>query len=158
MSPRFLGMTELIQKIYDLVEPMLDGTDMFIVSIKVKPVNNIKVFIDADSGFSIERSVSIHRRLYHILEEGGMFPSGDFSLEVSSPGVDEPLTQLRQYNKNVGRKITITDREDKDTTGMLTEVSETEITLEVKKAKEKTVVPVVMPFENIKKAVVQIIF
>jgi ribosome maturation factor RimP len=151
-------MTELIQKIYDLVEPMLDGTDMFIVSIKVKPVNNIKVFIDADSGFSSERSVSIHRRLYHILEEGGMFPAGDFSLEVSSPGVDEPLTQLRQYNKNVGRKITITDREDKDTTGMLTEVSETEITLEVKKAKEKTVVPVVIPFENIKKAVVQIIF
>lgn len=158
MSPRFLGMTELIQKIYGLIEPMIDGTDMFIVDIKVKPVNNIKVFMDADSGFSIERSVSIHRRLYHILEEDGSFPNGDFSLEVSSPGIDEPLAQLRQYTKNIGRKITITDREDKDTTGMLTEVSETEVTLEVKKAKEKVATPVVIPFENIKKAVVQIIF
>ncbi len=151
-------MSELIEKIYALVEPMLDGTDMFITSIKVKPVNNIKVFIDADSGFAIERSVSIHRRLYHIMEESEMFPGGDFSLEVSSPGIDEPLVQFRQYSKNIGRKVTVTDHEDKDTTGMLTEVTENEITLEVKLPKARVATPVVIPFANIKKTVVQIIF
>lgn len=158
MSPRFLGMTELIQKVYSLIEPMIDGTDMFIVDIKVKPVNNIKVFIDADAGFSIERSVSIHRRLYHILEEGGMFPAGDFSLEVSSPGIDEPLLQLRQYNKNVGRKVAVTDQQDKETIGMLTAVTDAGLTLEVKKPKEKVATTVEIPFTDIKKTVVQIIF
>lgn len=158
MSPRFLGMSELIQKIYALTEPLLDGTDMFIVGIKIKPTNNIKLFIDADSGFSIEKSVFINRKLYHLIEEAGMFPEGDFSLEVSSPGVDEPLTQMRQYNKNVGRKVTVTSVEDKETTGMLTAVSDTEITLEVKKPKEKVATAVTIPFTDIKKTVVQIIF
>lgn len=151
-------MSELIQKIYTFIEPLLDGTDMFIVSIKVKPTNNIKVFIDADSGFSIEKSIFINRKLRHMIEEAGMFPEGDFSLEVSSPGVDEPLTQMRQYNKNVGRKVAVTGADDKETVGMLTAVTETEITLEVKKPKEKTPVQVVIPFTDIKKTIVQIIF
>lgn len=131
---------------------------MFIVGIKVKPTNNIKLFIDADSGFSIEKSIFINRKLRHIIEESGMFPEGDFSLEVSSPGVDEPLTQFRQYNKNVGRKVTVTGHDDKETTGMLTAVTETEVTLEVKKPKEKAPVQVVIPFTDIKKTIVQIIF
>ncbi len=151
-------MSEVIQKIYAFIEPLLDGTDMFVVNIKLKPTNNIKVFLDADSGFSIEKSIFINRRLYHMIEESGMFPEGDFSLEVSSPGVDEPLVQFRQYNKNVGRKVTVTGADDKETTGMLTAVTETELTLEVKKPKEKVPVQVVIPFSDIKKTVVQIIF
>lgn len=158
LSPRFLGMSEIIQKVYTMLEPLLDGTDMFIVGIKIKPTNNIKVFIDADSGFSINKSATINRKLYHMLEDSAMFPDGDFSLEVSSPGIDEPLTQIRQYNKNVGRKVTVTGQDDKETTGMLTSVTEAEITLEVKKAKEKVATPVTIPFSDIKKTVVQIIF
>ena len=151
-------MTETISKVYTLLEPLMDGTDMFIVSIKIKPVNNIKVFIDADSGFSIEKCVLVNRRLYALIEESQMFPDGDFSLEVSSPGIDEPLLQFRQYNKNIGRKLAVTHQDDKETIGMLTAVTENELTLEVKKVKEKVPVTVVVPFSDIKKAIVQIIF
>ncbi len=158
MSPRFLGMAEATEKIYALLEPLLDGTDMFVVSIKIKPTNNIKVFIDADSGFSIEKCVSVNRRLYAEIDQEGLYPDGDFSLEVSSPGVEEPLVQLRQYRKNVGRKLLVIDNEDKETTGMLKDVTETEITLEVKKPKEKEPTAVIMPFTTIKQAIVQIIF
>lgn len=158
MSPRFLGMSETIEKIYAMLEPMLDNTDMFVVNIKIKPTNNVKVFLDADSGFSVEKSISVNRKLYAELEASGMFPDGDFSLEVSSPGVDEPLVQMRQYKKNVGRKVTITDAEGKETTGMMTAVTDDMVTLEVKKPKAKEPVPVEVPFANIKKTVVQIIF
>ncbi len=42
------------------------------------------------------------------IEEMAMFPAGDFSLEVSSPGLDEPLKMLRQYRKNIGRQVELT--------------------------------------------------
>jgi len=159
LSPRFLSMAEIIEKIYSLLEPLLEGSDIFIVSIKVKPVNNLKVFLDADDGFSIDKCTSVNRRLYAQIEAVNLFPDGDFSLEVSSPGVDEPLMQLRQYHKNIGRKVTVTDDEGVDKTGILKEVTDEEITLEIKPAKQKeSLIITQIPFSKIKKTVVQIIF
>lgn len=152
-------MAETIEKVYSLLEPLLDGTDIFIVNIKVKPTNNLKVYLDADSGFSVSMSSSINRKLYAAIEAAGMFPDGDFSLEVSSPGVDESLNQVRQYKKNIGRKVTVTDKEDKEVTGILKEVAEDHVLLEVKGKKAKdAVVSTEIPFSNIKKTIVQIIF
>lgn len=158
MSPRFLSMSEIVEKINSLIEPMLEGTDMFVVNIKIKPTNNVKVFIDADSGFSIEKSISVNRKLRVALAESGMFPDDDFSLEVSSPGVDEPLTQLRQFKKNVGRKVTLTLAGDAEITGMMTDVTDTAVTLEYKKPKEKQAQSTEIPYSEIKKAVIQVIF
>lgn len=158
MSPHFLSMAEIIEKIHAFVEPLLEGTDVFIVDIKLKPTNNFKVFLDADGGFSIEKCIAVNRKLYHLIEESGMYPDGDFSLEVSSPGIDEPLMQLRQYKKNIGRKVAVTDTEGKETVGMLTAVTDEAITLEVKAGKTKEVVSVELPFSTIKTTIVQIIF
>jgi ribosome maturation factor RimP len=158
LSPRLLGMSDIIEKVYALLEPLLDGTDMFVVNIKVKPTNNIKVFIDADAGFSVEKSSFVNRKLYAAIEEAQLFVDGDYSLEVSSPGIDEPLAQRRQYHKNVGRKVTVTGTDDKEVTGMLLAVTEEALTLEVKGKKAKDVTTVEIPFANIKKTIVQIIF
>lgn len=152
-------MAEVTEKVYALLEPLLDGTDIFIVNIKVKPINNIKVYLDADSGFSIEKCTLVNRKLYASIEAEQMFPDGDFSLEVSSPGVDEPLTQVRQYKKNIGRKVTVTDNEGVERTGLMKEVTDDHITLEIKGSKQKDAKIITeIPFVNIKKTVVQIIF
>jgi len=159
LSPRLLNMAELIEQVYTLLEPLLEGTDIFVVNIKVKPINNIKVFLDADSGFSIEKCTAVNRKLYAAIEEKQLFPSGDFSLEVSSPGVDEPLLQMRQYKRNIGRKVTVTDNEGTEKTGILKEVTDDQITLEIKPVKQKEALIIIeIPFSNIKKTVVQIIF
>lgn len=131
---------------------------MFIVNLKIKPTNNIKVFLDADEGLSIAKSAGINRKLHHAIEESGMFPEGDYSLEVSSPGVDEPLTSIRQYRKNIGRKVLVTLTDDTEQTGMLTEVGEESLVIEVKVAKKKETTPVEIPLDSIKTIVVQIIF
>ena len=152
-------MPEITEKIYTLLEPLLDGTDIFIVNIKVKPVNNIKVYLDADSGFSIDKCTMVNRKLYALIEAEQMFPDGDFSLEVSSPGVDEPLVQARQYKKNIGRKVTVTDAEGVEKTGLMKDVTEDHILLEIKGAKQKDATIIAeIPFTNIKKTVVQVIF
>jgi len=159
LSPRLLSMAEVTEKIYALLEPLLDGTDIFIVNIKVKPVNNIKVYLDADTGFSIDKCTAVNRKLYAQIDVEQMFPDGDFSLEVSSPGVDEPLLQLRQYKKNIGRTVTVTDNDDTEKTGILKEVTDEHILLEIKGKKTKdTMILAEVPFSNIKKTVVQVIF
>ena len=158
MSPSFLLMDEITAKLYSFLEPLIDGTDIFIVGIKVKPTNNVKVFLDADSGFSIDKCTAINRKLYPLIENSEMFPAGDFSLEVSSPGVDEPLVQMRQYTKNIGRKVMVTTGEGLEITGMLKDNNEQFITLEVLEKKAKVSVLKEIPHTDIKKTVVQIIF
>lgn len=151
---------ELIQKIEEMLLPVLEGTDIFIVSIKVKPTNNIKVFLDADDGFDVSKSSKVNKRLRKAIDEEGLFPEGDYSLEVSSPGIDEPLRFRRQYLKNIGRNIEITPLEGAAVTGKLTEVSDEEVRVEVPAAKKKDAVATSLsiPFEQIKQAIIQISF
>lgn len=143
-----------------MVLPLLEGTDMFITGIKIKPVNNIKLFLDADSGLSIEKSANVNRKLYKLIEAAAIFPEGDFSLEVSSPGIDEPLVNVRQYHKNIGRTLLVAQTDGAEVLGVLGEVTEEGIVMEVaigKKVK-KEITQVTIPFSNISKAVVQVVF
>lgn len=159
MSPPLLSaMSDIIEKVYSLLEPIIDGTDIFVVNIRIKPTNNIKVFLDADSGFSIGLASSVNKKLYAAMDAEGMFPDGDFSLEVSSPGVDEPLTQMRQYKKNIGRKVAVTLADDSEKVGFLREVTDDHLLLEMKGKKPHEKINTEIPFINIKKTVVQIIF
>ena len=134
--------------------------DLFLVEVKIKPTNNIKVFIDGDRGISIEKLVQYNRRLYKQIEEENMFPNGDFSLEVSSPGVDEPLKMHRQYLKNFGRFAEVTDKEGNKKEGKLVSVTESGIVLEEIKGKGKKMETLqhMVSFENIKTTKIQIKF
>lgn len=151
-------MTGTIEKIYSLLEPILDGTDIFIVNIVMSPVNDIKVYLDADSGLSIDKCSAVSRKLYVGFEEMQLFPEGDFALEVSSPGIEEPLCQLRQYKKNIGRKVAVTLNNGTEKTGILKEVTDNNITIEIKEVKQKVTITTEISFSDIKKTVVQINF
>jgi ribosome maturation factor RimP len=130
-----------IQSIEKLIAPLLTD-DIFLVSIKVKPINNYKIYLDADGGLGIEKCIKINRALYKIMEEMGMYPDGDFSLEVSSPGVDEPLKLLRQYKKNIGRNVEVLLNDEVKKEGILKEVTDDTITIEQTEGKGKKAVTV----------------
>ena len=134
--------------------------DIFFVDMKVKPTNNIKIFLDADSGLGIEKCIKINRRLYRQVEEMGFYPEGDFSLEVSSPGIDEPLKLLRQYVKNIGRSVEVILNDDTIIEGNLLAATEEQIVIETTEGKNKKAVTTEVPilFTNIKQTVVQIKF
>jgi ribosome maturation factor RimP len=148
-----------IQEVETIVNGLLEG-DVFLVGIRIKPTNNFKVFLDADGGLSIEKCIKINRALYRIMEEKAMYPDGDFSLEVSSPGIDEPLKLLRQYKKNVGRNVEVILNDGTKKEGKLLEVGETAITLQQLEGKGKKAVTVnsVLEFEHIKQTKVLISF
>jgi len=125
-----------IEAVEKLIEPLLQD-DIFLVSVKIKPINNIKIYLDADTGLGIEKCIRINRALYRIMEEKGMYPDGDFSLEVSSPGIDEPLKLLRQYSKNIGREVEIITNSGEKKEGKLTAVTEEKIDIEYTEGKGK---------------------
>lgn len=149
---------EILQKVHSLLEPLMDGTDLFVTGMHIKPTANIKVYIDADSGLTVEKSIGINRALRAAIEAEGMFPEGDFSLEVSSPGVGEPLTSHRQYRKNVGRLLEIEKQDGSILTGFLRALTDDELTLEVKGTKKVPQHEVSLPFSDIKTATVQVVF
>ena len=148
-----------LEIVRSIIERLLTE-DVFLVDMKVKPINNFKIFLDADSGLGIEKCIKINRALYKQMEEMGLYPEGDFSLEVSSPGLTEPLKMLRQYHKNVGRAVAVTNLEDETKEGELIAVTENEVTLKITegKGKKEVIRDEVIPFDQIKSTVVQIKF
>ena len=96
---------------------MAGDPEYFLVEVKIRPTSNIKVFLDGDAGISIEKCVQYNRALYKKIEEAELFPGGDFSLEVSSPGLDEPLKLFRQYRKNLGRPVEVVLLDGRGTQG-----------------------------------------
>jgi len=151
----------LLQQIEQLIDEVLSlEPQYFRVQVKIKPTNNVKVFLDGDEGISIEKCVQFNRSLYKLLEESGLLPVDDFSLEVSSPGVDEPLKLHRQYNRNIGRTVEVAFTDGSKKTGKLLQVAEADIIVESTEGKGKKAVTqqLVIPFNNIKTTTVQIQF
>ena len=151
----------LITEIEQIIDAVLsDEPSYFRVNVRIKPTNNVKVFLDGDNGISIEKCVQFNRALYKRLEESGLLPADDFSLEVSSPGVDEPLKMHRQYAKNVGRFVEVIFTDGSKSEGKLVQVAEADIIIEQTTGKGNKAVTsqIVIPFNNIKSPTVQIKF
>ncbi|MGN7784287.1 ribosome assembly cofactor RimP [Niabella sp. 22666] len=154
-------MEAVIQRVEKQIQDILAvNPEHFLVEIKVKPTNNIKVFIDGDNGIGIGDLVKYNRALYKELEEAALFPEGDFSLEVSSAGLGEPLKMHRQYVKNLNRFVEVTQLEGQKTEGVLTAVDETGIVVEetVGKGKKAEIVKHTIAFSDIKSTQIQIKF
>jgi ribosome maturation factor RimP len=142
-----------------LSELLTELPGYFLVETSVKPTNNIKVFVDADQGAAIDQLSRINRALYKWVEEN-LFPNGDFSIEVSSPGLEEPLKLDRQYLKNIGRMVEIVLKNGLKKEGKLISVSENEIVIEeeIGKGKKKEVIQHIILKEEIKTTKIQVKF
>jgi ribosome maturation factor RimP len=157
-----------MDSIRGMIEEILrDEPVYFLVDLKIKPTNNIKVFLDGDSGITIEKCVRVNRMLYKKLEEAALYPEGDFSLEVSSAGLDEPLKSMRQYKKNIGRPVEISLTEGGLKEGVLKAVTEEGLVLEETTSgpamgklpsKKKEVRETIYLFNNIKSTKIQVVF
>lgn len=154
--------TEALEKsIIQIVNQLLnDDSAYFLVDVSIQPVNNIKIFIDGDQGVSINKCTQWNRVLYKKLEENNWFSNGDFSLEISSPGIDNPLKLHRQYLKNIEKLVEVIEKTGQKTEGLLTKVNNINITLQIKEGKGKKAIQkeIIIPFDNIETTTVQIIF
>lgn len=105
-----------------ILEEETRGTHLFVVELDVNS-NRVDIFLDGDAGVNIGECAILNRQLHRKLEEKGI-DAGNYIIDVSSPGIDRPLTQLREYKKNVGRKLEVQHIEGKASTGKLVYVDE----------------------------------
>jgi len=135
------------EQITELVTQHIEGTDIFIVEVLVKPGIAIVVHVDKPEGISIDECVKISRFLNESLDRD----AEDFSLEVSSPGLG-PFKVTQQYEKNLGHDIEVLYTSGIKVKGKLESVSDDGIILKVKGENEK------IGFDEIKTAKAIILF
>lgn len=145
-----------------LNEALAENETLFLVDFSISESNKITILIDGDQGMPISECVRISRFIQKELDQDEL----DYSIDVSSPGIDLPLQNIRQYKKNLNRKLKVTTNEDDVFEGTLIEVDDDKIILSWKQREPKptgkgkhTIEKVEeIKYTEIKEAMVQIIF
>src|SRR6056297_1399335 len=117
-----------------LKEAFQENNSLFLIDLSITKDNKILVVIDGDNGVSVNDCIAVSRKVEHNLDR----EEEDFSLEVSSAGVSEPLRLERQYRKNLGRKLQVTTNNEK-IEATLTEVDQDGIKVNWKAREPKPV-------------------
>jgi ribosome maturation factor RimP len=134
-AKKMIISTEIV-KIEEFVNANIKQSEnLFLVDITSAPGNKVTVLLDGDNGVTIDDCTAINKALYKFIEETALFGDANFSLEVSSPGVDRPLKQVRQYKKNIGRKVAVVINDGSELEGVLTQVNDENIIIEEKTGK-----------------------
>ncbi|KRT17326.1 hypothetical protein ASU31_06555 [Pedobacter ginsenosidimutans] len=141
-------------------EKIADRPELFLVEVKMLPNNKLIIHVDGDEGISIQDCVAISRHVgFHLEEENAIEQA--YNLEVSSPGVGEPLKLIRQYSKNIGRTVSIKLKEGLKKEGKLLAVTENNLLIEEsvkEKGKKAVAIQTAVPFNDILETSVLISF
>ena len=151
------------EKVAELLKSALEeNKSLFLIDLNISEDNQIRVILDGDEGVTVEDCIAVSRQIEHNLDR----EEYDFSLEVMSAGVSEPLTLPRQYKKNLGRTLKIKTKKDEKIEGELTAVSDENFTLKwsvrepkpVGKGKITVQKEATLPYKDIMEAKVMITF
>ena len=149
----------LTQSITDLISPAVTEAGFFLEEVQIASPGSHRIVtcvVDGQTPLNLDQVTVASRIISELLDTAEFMGPTPFTLEVSSPGVDRPLTQPRHWAKNLTRLIKVTLSDGTITTGRLTEFNELNATLveNIKgRLKEHTVT-----FADIKRAVVEIEF
>ncbi|MBB2150967.1 ribosome assembly cofactor RimP [Pedobacter gandavensis] len=149
------------KRVTELVEEKIsDRPELFLVEVKMLPNNKLIIHVDGDEGISIQDCAAISRHVGFHLEEENTIDKA-YNLEVSSPGVGEPLKLKRQYVKNIGRDLSVKLNGGEIKEGKLLSVEDNGITIEAKvkeKGKKATLEETSIDFSSITETKVLISF
>lgn len=151
------------QTIEEIVNKHLPDESHFVVDVSISengPKKKVSILIDADQGLNIDTCALLSRAVGEELEAKELLEDA-YVLEVSSPGLDYPLSGKRQYQKNIGRKLQVSLEGGSKVEGKLLAVDASSITLLVKqkeKGKKATEVEENIALEQIKKSIVLVSF
>jgi len=155
---------EIQEKILEIISET--NPDIYVVEIKFKRSKRsvLLIRIDTDNGISLEDCIAVSRKVGRWMDETDIWDF-EYSIEVTSPGVGEPLLLKRQYYKEVGRDLRVINVHATVIEGELVEVTDDYIALQLVPPKRKKGVEVnpadlitKIPFADIKEAKVLVSF
>ncbi|MDY3547919.1 ribosome assembly cofactor RimP [Riemerella anatipestifer] len=109
--------------------------DLFLIDLKVSAGDDVVVILDGDNGVTLQDCLDASRAIEFNMDRD----AHDFSLQVMSAGLSEPLTQIRQFRKNIGRDLDILLNDSSKVEGELARVEEDKIVLILRYRKPKEI-------------------
>jgi ribosome maturation factor RimP len=161
--PSFYSQFWMRRRVTDLLNKALEeNPSLFLIELIITDDHRISVILDGDHGVKVEDCMAMSRAIEHNLDREEF----DFSLEVASAGISEPLVLPRQFKKNIGRKLKVRTNEGETIEGELVLVSEEEVNLKWKTREPKPIgkgkvtvqKEAILPYKDIAEAKVMITF
>ncbi len=123
-----------VQKVVALLEPAVQATGVDLEDVEIRTVGRrivVRVLVDSETGVSLDQVAAASTAVSEALDADDPFGDEPYTLEVSSPGVERPLTLPRHWRRSTGRLVAITTAKHEQVTGRITSVSDTEVELEI---------------------------
>lgn len=140
-----------------VIEPAISALALDLEDCWIKQVGRrklVKIVVDGDDGVTLDAVADVSRAVDDAIEASGLLGSADWTLEVTSPGIDRPLTLPRHWRRNIGRIVLAHLTDGREATGRIMEFDESTgaLVLQVKGANRK------FNTADIAKAIVQVEF
>lgn len=149
----------LKDQISELVTPAVSDAGFYLEDVHIATPGSHRIvtcIVDGDSSLNLDQVTSVSRIISELLDEAAFMGETPFTLEVTSPGVDRPLTAPRHFKKNVDRLLKVITVDGSEVTGRILSNTDQDVTLTVAEKKETR--EEVVALVDIKRAVVEIEF
>jgi len=124
----------LVFDLTELLSPVVEKSGFILEEVKVTPLGRrrqISIIVDGeDRNPNLDEVAGLSRAISTQLDEFSALGDSPFTLEVTSPGVDRPLTELRHWRKNIGRLVKIIAKEGKEISGRIQSVGSNGVTID----------------------------
>jgi ribosome maturation factor RimP len=133
------------------IRPTIEASGNYLEELTITSAGKVKiltVIVDSDSHLNLDQITAVTKEISEIIEGLAELGESAFTLEVTSPGIDRPLTKPRHWRKNFDRLVKINMTSGKDIEGRIGEVTDTTVLVGDQK----------VSFEDIKRAVLEIEF
>ncbi|BCK68211.1 ribosome maturation factor RimP [Streptomyces libani subsp. rufus] len=149
------------ERLRGLLEPLIAARDLDLEEIEVTPAGKrrvLRIVVDSDEGVQLDECAALSREASQILDDSDVMGGAPYTLEVTSPGADRPLTELRHYRRAVGRLIKAQLHESGELVARITAVDDSGLDLEVPGVKGRKPTARRVSFDEIAKARVELEF
>ena len=133
------------------IRPIIEASGNYLEELTITSAGKVKiltVIVDSDSHLNLDQITAVTKEISEVIETLEELGDSAFTLEVTSPGIDRPLTKPRHWHKNFDRLVKITMTSGKDIQGRIGEATEANVLVGDQK----------VSFEDIKRAVLEIEF
>ena len=149
----------LKDQISELVTPAVSDQGFYLEDVHVATPGSHRIvtcIVDGDASLNLDQVTTVSRVISELLDEAAFMGETPFTLEVTSPGVDRPLTQPRHFAKNIDRLLKIIKLDGSEVTGRILSNTDQDVTLTV--AVKKETIEQTVSLSEIKRAVIEIEF
>jgi ribosome maturation factor RimP len=149
----------LSEKITELVQPAVESAGFFLEDVHVVSPGKHRIItcvVDGHTPLNLDQVTSVSRDISELLDAADFMDETAFTLEVTSPGVDRPLTLARHWQKNLNRLVKVVKQDASSVNGRITTIKDSQVILieDIKgKSKEH-----IVQFADVKRATVEIEF